>query len=186
MKIQTKETVSALSADQASAPAIPRSIDAARGELDPESPNGETATLDKVRELLFGEQVRETGARLRDQEERLFDETRRVQGELSERMDNLDRDLDAKLDRLGRQLATLEGRLQESNETTSERINAFRDELAQRMADGTRALDSRITENHEQAIAHIEKAAGDLEEAKMGREALAAFLSEMALRVSGK
>ncbi len=52
--------------------------------------------------------------------------------------------------------------------------------------DESAALERRITENHENAIAHAEQAAGILQDAKMSREALATLLSEMASRVVGK
>jgi predicted RNase H-like nuclease (RuvC/YqgF family) len=151
-KRQTTETTAPFSADPARASTEPLSA-AARSGPDFESPDGEESVLDKVRELLFGEQAREGAERLRELEERLFHETRRLQREVSERIENQGRDLSAKLDQLARELAMMEGALEENNE---------------------------------KAIARIEQAAGALEEAKMGREDLAALLSEMASRVSGK
>lgn len=150
-KRETTETTAPFAADPARA-STERLSAAVRSGPDSESPDGEESVLDKVRELLFGEQVREGAERLRELEERLFHETRRLQREVSERIENQGRDLSAKLDQLARELAMMEGTLEENNE---------------------------------KAIARIEQAAGALEEAKMGREDLAALLSEMASRVGG-
>lgn len=183
MNTRTTEADSHHPTTQTRAPTEPLPVAAGREKTDSESQDVETAALEKVRELLFGEQVRETGDRIRELEERLFDDTRRIHREITERVENLGRDLYARLDQLGHKLATLEGTSQENNQKTLEQIGTLRDEIAERLAESTRALDARITENHEEAIARAEQSSDTLEEAKMDREALASLLSEMASRV---
>lgn len=184
MNTRTTEADSHNSTSRTRAPSESLKATAGGSLTDPESQETEVASLEKVRELLFGEQVRETGDRIRELEERLFDDTRRFHREITERVENLAQDLYARLDQLGQQLATLEGTAQENNQKTLEQIGALRDEVAERMTDSARALDARITENHEKAIARADQSVGALEEAKMDRETLAALLSEMASRVS--
>ena len=184
MKTKKRETATSLSTVQAHPPPELLPTTAARSEPNPESPDDEAAVLGKVRELLFGEQARETDMRFRELQEHFSDEIRRINRDLSERMENLGRDLSTKLDQLERQVTLLESRLQEDNAKSSEQMVALRDELAERIVDGARTLNRRITESHEKAIAHAEKATGALEDAKMDRKALAGLLSEMASHVS--
>ena len=186
MNTRTRDAESHHSTARARAASEPLAASPARGESDPDPMDTETAALEKVRELLFGEQVRETGDRLRDLEERLFDDTRRFHRETNERVENLGKDLYAKLDQLAQRIVTMEGAIQESHENTLQQIDRLREDFAERMTESTRALDGRLTESHEIAIARTEQATGALEDTKMSRKDLATLLSEMASRVSSE
>lgn len=184
MNMRPREAVSHGSTEQAGAPSKPLSAATAAVEPNTDLPDRDPAVLDKVRELLFGEQVRETGDRIRELEERVFDETRRIHQDMTQRMERLGLDLQAKLDLLGHQVATTEGTAQANKDKTLERIAVLRDELAEQIVHSAQELDARIAENREEAIASAEQAASVLDGAKMGRETLAALLSEMASRIS--
>ena len=186
MNTRTREAESDLSPARARTASEPLANSPARGESGPDPMDTETAALEKVRELLFGEQVRETGDRLRDLEERLFDDTRRFHRETNERVENLGKDLYAKLDQLAQRIAAMEGAIQENHENSVQQIVTLREELAKRMAESTRASDGRLLESHEKAIAHTEQAAGALAETKMSRKDLATLFSEMASRVNSE
>jgi len=184
MNTRSREAVSHGSTEQADAPSKPRSAATAPVEPTTDSLDADFAILDKVRELLFGEQVRETGDRIRELEGRVYDETRRIHQDLTERMDRLGQDLQAKLALLGHQVAATEGTAQANDGKTLERIAVLRDELTEQIAHSVQELDTRIAENRKQAISSAEQAASVLDGAKMSRETLAALLSEMASRIS--
>lgn len=185
MKTKKGETALSLSTVQAHGPSEPLPATPVRDAPVPEVPDDEAASLGKVRELLFGDQARETDKRFRELEKHYSDEIRRIDRDVSERMENLGRDLYMKLVRLEGRIALVESALQKHVEKSAEQMGTLRDELAERIVDGSHTLNRRITESHEKAIAHAEKATGALEEAKVGRETLAELLSEMASRVSG-
>ena len=165
--------------------AIP-SANATASEPPSELHGEDAATLGKVRDLLFGEQSRDTDRRLRELETRLADAMSQLSRENAERMENLHQLLDAKLEDLQAHVANGEAQRQSESEAVSRRIEAMGAELSQRLASEAEILTQRISEHHRASIGHIDQAIGVLDERKTDREMMEQVFTEMASRIRGR
>jgi hypothetical protein len=167
-------------------------------------PIGPSENVDRIREIIFGTQMREYGQRFAQLEERLLRETGELKTEVRRRLDSLEaytrQEVEAlskrlgaernerveATDRLSRDAAdsnrSFERRLSQSDEQVS---NDMR-ELRQLLLDRHRALSDELT----QCLSKLEllqnRRLDELRGNAVDRVALASLLGEVALRIQGE
>jgi hypothetical protein len=165
---------------------------------------GSAASIDKVRDILFGSQMREVERRFARLEERLIKETSDLKDDVRKRLEALEtyarRENEALADQLRAERAdrqdSLTGISAEIREAgkAHERRTATLDE---HVARGHRDLRQQILEQHQrlsdeirskvdEVLATLEREAQQLRSDKTDRSALAAMLTEMALRLTNE
>jgi hypothetical protein len=164
----------------------------------------EASNIDKIREILFGVQMRDYEKRFSRLEERLLkessdlrDDTRKrfealeafVKSEfdaLSERLLAEQRNRDESVQNVSRELQDtgkrLEGKLGQLDEQTS---RAQR-ELRQQILDQSKSLSDEIRQKADELSALLDRQVADLGNAKTDRAALAGLFSEVALRLNNE
>jgi hypothetical protein len=164
----------------------------------------EASNIDKIREILFGVQMRDYEKRFSRLEERLLkessdlrDDTRKrfealesfVKSEfeaLSERLVAEQRNRDESVQNLSRELQDtgrrLEGKLGQLDEQTS---RAQR-ELRQQILDQSKNLSDEIRQKADELSALLDRQVSELGNAKTDRAALAGLFSEVALRLNNE
>lgn len=164
----------------------------------------EASNIDKIREILFGVQMRDYEKRFARLEERLLkessdlrDDTRKrfealeafVKSEfeaLSERLLAEQRNRDESVQNLARELQDtgrrLEGKLGQLDEQTS---RAQR-ELRQQLLDQSKNLSDEIRQKADELSALLDRQISELGDAKTDRAALAGLFSEVALRLNNE
>ncbi len=164
----------------------------------------ESGNVDRIRHILFGNQMRDYDRRFQRLEDRLVKEAAALRGEVRKRVDDLEgfvhgevetltqrlraehAERTGALEKLGRELAEtargLESRLHGVDEQTA---NGIRD-LRQRLLEQSKALGAELKERHEQLQAALDGEAGQIRGAMTGRESLAEMLTEVALRLKGE
>ena len=190
--------MSATEIQKSAADAPGDSLDAAGSTLT------EASNIDKIREILFGVQMRDYEKRFSRLEERLLkessdlrDDTRKrfealesfVKSEfeaLSERLAAEQRNRDESVQNLSRELQDtgrrLEGKLGQLDEQTS---RAQRD-LRQQILDQSKNLSDEIRQKADELSALLDRQVSDLGNAKTDRAALAGLFSEVALRLNNE
>jgi hypothetical protein len=175
--------------------------DEVRAELESASPAAGTS-VDKIRDILFGSQIKNYEARFARLEENLVRETvelketmrrrfeslegffrsetealaARLRAERDERTNNLhslDRDLKAVHDELGRKIHELDA-------ATAEAQSGLRKEL---MTESRKLMDE-ISERHDNLRSLLERRAGELRHQKADRSLLSALLTGMAAQIA--
>jgi hypothetical protein len=182
---------------------VARAIQAVAGSGGHIGASGPSENVDRIREILFGSQMREYGQRFAQMEERFLRETGELKAEVRRRLDSLEaytrQEVEALADRLkterseraesedrmSREFAesvkALEKRLLQSDEQVSKDLR----ELRQSTLDRHRSLSDEFT----QSIASTEmlqnRRLEDLRASAVDRLVLANFLAEVALRLRG-
>ncbi|HEV7490558.1 MAG TPA: hypothetical protein VGO25_07105 [Rhodanobacteraceae bacterium] len=159
--------------------------------------------VDQIRDILFGGQMRDYERRFQELNQRLEAELARMREAQDKRLAHIDKRVDDQLEKIGkllrqeiqdrnRSIDDLESRLQQASRTSRGEVAASLDANAQELA----ATDERLRG----VLADLQKAAhsraGETEAAmgrlgaelrgeKVGREDLAALLTEFALRLKG-
>jgi seryl-tRNA synthetase len=100
---------------------------------------GATENVDRIREILFGSQMREYGQRFAQLEERLLRETGELKNEVRRRLDSLEAYAKQEIEALSDRLRI------ERNERTEAAERASRE-----VADATRSLERRVVQSEEQ------------------------------------
>lgn len=164
----------------------------------------EDPNVNKIRDILFGGQMRDYDRRFAELDSRLAADVERLAKDLSTRMDNLE-------SYIARELGAITERLaQEKNERAADREASQEEmrELAKQSSQQLSALDEQastevrslrtallqqsnemaemLREAHEALAAETKKQSQSLEDRKVAREELAAMLSEVALRLNGE
>jgi hypothetical protein len=166
--------------------------------------SGSAETVERIREILFGPQIREYGQRLSRIEERLSQETTELKAEVRRRLDALDAftrqemsDLRESLRiergertesaaRLSQSLAdsikSLERRLTESDERMANGLREFRQATFERIKSVLDDLTERISKLEASQNRHLE----ELRDRSIDRFEFAGLLTELGLRVRGE
>lgn len=140
------------------------------------------ASLDKVRDILFGVQMRDYERKIGRLEERLLKETEslaeRIKAEHDERSDGA-KDLARELKETGRafdkKTAHLDDQLAKSQR-----------ELRQQMLDQYQRLAEEIRQKTEEVLMRLAQESQELRTEKTDRAALASLLTEMAMRLNNE
>lgn len=170
------------------------------------TPDAETAAgnLDKVRDLLFGGQMRDYDRKFARLEERLVKETSELREEVKKRLgalesymksevESLSDRLKAELDSRSASVKDLARELRETAQQFEQKTSQLDDlvartqrELRQQLHAQTQDLAEDIRQRVEDVLARVAREAHDLRTEKADRGALAALLTEMAMRLTGE
>jgi len=164
----------------------------------------DTGSVDKIRDILFGNQIRDFDKRFAQMEDRFAEATRDLRDETYKRLETLEQFFKKELDSLKSSLkseaeertegddrlhdevkntaATLKKTIAQAEEKFSETTT----ELRQQILDQSKSLTMEIQTKSEQASDALRKNVGALNEAKIDRSALSEYLVEMAMRLSGE
>jgi hypothetical protein len=179
-------------------------------ETDVHPPGDQTAApesgqnVERIRDILFGSQMREYAQRFLQMEERLAQETAQLRAEFDRRMvstethsrqqsDSLADRLNAErteraesVDRVTRELSDsvrlLDRRLRQTDEQTAKELR----ELSQSMLDRHRSLSDEVTQAMGALGASQNRRVEELRASAVDRFALADLLAEVALRLRGE
>lgn len=171
----------------------------------PRAPAADTgANLDKIRDILFGQQMRDSDKRFAAMEDRLRKETANLREEMARRLDSLEtymkKEMGALHDRLkGEQRdrtdadKDLAKDLQVASKAIDKRLEQLDDQftkgdrgLREQLLDQTKSLESEIRAKYADAGAALDRAVGELRHEKADRTALSGLLADMAMRLSGE
>jgi hypothetical protein len=163
---------------------------------------GEAGSMEKIRDILFGNQVRDFERRFARMEEHLSKSAADLRDEVNKRMEALERFFKEELEtlkdrikneaekrsdaekRLGDDLkgasAALSKAIQQAEEKASERTTELRQQILQQ----SKELIGEIQAKHEQSGRAIAQVAERLDESKINRGTLAEYLVDIAMRLS--
>lgn len=164
---------------------------------------GADRNVDQIRDILFGGQMRDYERRFQELNERIEADLASLRQDQERRFNQLDKRLDEQLERLSKALRQevsdrtasqddLESRLGQSARSQRSEINTAIDALGQELSAGEERLRSALAE----LDAALKDQAGRLNQSltrsrdelradKVGREDLAALMTELALRLKG-
>lgn len=162
------------------------------------------ASLDKVRDILFGVQVRDFERRFARLEERLAKETNDLKDDLKKRLDALEQYARQESASLGDQVRAeqsaradaerdLARELQDAAKALERRIAAVDEQLVksqrefrQQMLEQYQRLTDDIRQKVDEVLAALARETGDLRTDKVDRAMLASLLNEMAMRLGNE
>lgn len=164
--------------------------------------NAETGNVDKIREILFGGQMRDYDKRFSRLEERLLKESNELRegnrrslealetfvknefASLANRLQMEQQSREGSHQNLSRELQeairSVEGKLTQFQNQTTE---AQRD-LRQQLLDQSKSLNEEIRRKHDELSTTIEREVADLSHEKTDRSSLSALFTELALRLN--
>lgn len=172
---------------------------------DPKKPaaDGADRNVDQIRDILFGGQMRDYERRFQELNQRLEADLARLRDAQDKRLAQIDKRIDDQLDKLGKLLRQeiqdrnsavddLESRLQQAARTARAEINKSLDALGQEIAASDERQRAALADAQAGLQAHIgetesalSRSGAELRAEKVGREDLAALLTEFALRLKG-
>jgi hypothetical protein len=149
--------------------------------------------LDKVRDILFGGQMREVERRFARLEERLLKETQDLKDEVKRRLDALETFARQESESLADQLRGERNERIESARTLERRDTALDElvakgqrDLRQQMLDQHQKLSADLRQKIEEVLAALARETGELRSDKADRATIATLLTEMAMRLNNE
>jgi hypothetical protein len=164
----------------------------------------ETGKVDRIRDILFGSQMRDYDGRFQRLDERLTREATDARADVQKRLEALENFLKGALEsltnrlnteqfarghaveKLARDLAETTGSLELATKNLGEHADREFHALRQQLLDQTKALGDEIREKHGQVKADLDREAEQIRGAMTHREGLAEMLSEVALRLKNE
>jgi len=158
--------------------------------------------VDKIREILFGAQMREYETRFRRLEETLLRESAELRDSSRKRFDALEGYLKNELEALQGRLKAERDERSDSGRNAAREIKELGESLSKRLSDldektfqahrelrngileQSKQLGEEAARKHEEMLAHVERRFSELHHDKTDRAALAAMLNELALRLT--
>jgi len=171
-------------------------------ESRPQVLRGSAGNVDKIRDILFGSQMRDYEARFARLEETLIKETLEIRETNRRRFDQLETfikrefetvqakfkaERDERLDvaaRHSRELQELGESLSRRIRDLDDRTTAAERDLRSQMMDQAREITGEMHAGHEEVVGVLEKRVHELRDGKADRAALATLFTEVALRLS--
>jgi hypothetical protein len=162
----------------------------------------ETGSVDKIRDIIFGNQMRDYESRFLRLEQRMLKEISDLQEEVDKRFDSLQQYANKEMESMDARLKSEQGSRAESDKNLAEEIKeASRSltksldrleqvqikesrELRQQLLDLNKTLSGEIREKDKDASLALDRAADELRANKVDRSALAEILLEIAVRMS--
>src|SRR5215813_7829376 len=178
-----------------------------RNEITPRNMDGgvdEAGKVDRIRDILFGPQMRDYDGRFQRLEDNLAREANEIRADAQKRLEALERFIKGEVDsiniraaaehgercnandKLGRDLAEASRNLDIKVSNLSEQTAKNLGELRELLLEQSKTLSAEIKEKHDQMKAGLEHEAAQIRSAMTGREALAEMLSEVALRLKNE
>lgn len=182
------------------ATAVPAAADA--GDRPPATEAGSSGSIDKVRDILFGNQVREFERRFMRLDERLAKEISDLKADIKSRLDALELYTKKEVESLVEQnktehadrldaSASLSRELNETGKslerrilTLDEQLSKGQRELRQQMLEQDHRLTDEIRRQADEILTALSREAQELRSDKADRATLASLLTEMALRLT--
>jgi DNA anti-recombination protein RmuC len=162
------------------------------------------ASIDKVRDILFGVQMRDYDKRFARLEERLLKETSDLKEDVKKRLASLEQYVKQEVDALGERLSVehagraddvkdLGQQLREASKTFEKKTATMDDqsaraqrELRQQLLEQQQRLTEEMQQRHHELLEALSRDAGELRDEKADRAALASLFTEMAMRLSNQ
>lgn len=164
----------------------------------------ETASVDKIRDILIGNQMRDHERKFGVLEERLLKEMADLRDETSKRIDSIETYIRKEVESLSDRLKAEQDirsesdqktskELHETAKTLSENIEKLDEkqgkdgrDLRQQLLEQSKNLSSEIREKHQESSTKLHQSVQELQGAKVDRFALSELLIEMAVRMSSE
>lgn len=161
------------------------------------------ASIDKVRDILFGNQVREFERRFARLEDRMVKQTNDLEQQLTARVEALEaftrNELESLADRIRaehedrvesqggvlRDLKTAADSLERRTASLDEQLAKSQREIRQQILDQNQRLSDEIRRKADEVLAALTREAQELRTDKADRSTIAALLNEMAMRLAG-
>lgn len=158
--------------------------------------------LEKVRDILFGNQMRDVDRRFARLEERIVKETRDLKDDIKRRLDALEaystkesdtlaghirQERDDRVDanaRLARELADTAGAFERRSASLDEQLAKGQREIRQHILEQQQRLSEDMRERIDEVLAALARETHELRTDKTDRMALASLLKEMAMRLT--
>lgn len=178
---------------------------AVRAETESRTPQvmkGGAGNVDKIRDILFGSQMRDYEGRFASLEEALLKETTEIRETNRRRFDQLENYIKAEFEALQNRLRSerqersdmgsqQSRELKEVSETLSRRLRDFDDrsaaverDLRAQLLQQSRDLTDQVRSRHDEIATLLEKRFQELRHGKTDRAALATLFTEVALRLN--
>jgi DNA anti-recombination protein RmuC len=163
---------------------------------------GEINSLEKVRDILFGNQMRDVDKRFARLEERLAKECTSLRDESRKRFDSLEAYIKKEIESLTEQLKNEQGGRSEALKSLGEeqknitmalekKLTQFDEqtsnsqrELREQILNQSKSLQDDIKQKYEEIMAVLEREAHELRSDKTDRSTLAAMFTELAIRLN--
>lgn len=164
----------------------------------------ETGSVDKIRDILFGNQMRDFDRRFSQMEDRLVKATLDLRDETQKRMEALEHFFKKELESLKQRIkaeseerADGDGRLNDELKKTAsglkkaishveDQLSESATELRQQILEQSKSLTAEIQSKSDQASKSLHSSTSALDEAKIDRSALAEYFIEMAMHLSNR
>jgi hypothetical protein len=184
--------------EQAQESGMPENAETRNGTID------ESGKVDRIRDILFGSQMRDYDGRFQRLDERLSREAADTRADTQKRLEALENFLKGALEslanrlnteqsergnaveKLARDLAETARSLELATKNLGEHADREFHALRQQLLDQSKALGDEIREKHGQVKADLDREAEQIRGAMTGRESLAEMLSEVALRLKNE
>ncbi len=165
---------------------------------------GGEGNVDKIRDILFGSQMKDYERKFLRLEERLVKEVTRSKDDLTKRIDTLEsylkKEMESINDRLKqektqrtdavKELDTEQKKtsklLEDKLTMLDEQLGTISRELRLQILDQSKALTDDITSKQQEAADALDRTAGELREEKVDRTSLSELLTEMAIRLASE
>ena len=179
-------------------PDVPENAEPRNGTID------ESGKVDRIRDILFGSQMRDYDSRFQRLDERLTREAAAARADTQKRLEALENFLKGALEsltnrlnteqfarghaveKLAHDLAGTAKALELSTKNLGEHADREFHALRQQLLEQSKALSDEIREKHGQVKADLDREAEQIRGAMTGRESLAEMLSEVALRLKNE
>lgn len=163
---------------------------------------GGSGNLDKVRELLFGNQVKDFDKRFNRLEERLVKECDRLRDDTRKRLDSLETYIHNEVESLTEGLKAEQAQRDEAvkemdqnlKDTTKslekkigqldEQSNQKQRELRQQILDQSKSLDDEMRQKYEAILSVVEREVQELRSDKTDRSTLATLFTQLAMQLN--
>jgi len=177
---------------------LPENAETSNGAIE------ESGKVDRIRDILFGSQMRDYDSRFQRLDERLTREAADARADTQKRLEALEAFLKGALEsvsnrlnteqsergnaveKLARDLTETARSLELATKNLGEHADGEFHALRQQLLDQTKALGDEIREKHGQVKADLDREAEQIRGAMTHREGLAEMLSEVALRLKNE
>lgn len=140
----------------------------------------EGTSLEKVRDLLFGAQIKETDRKRKDLDERLTNTLAEMRSETSARFDELSRELKKELAALKEGLGTEKSVRERNGEELAQKLEQSSTQLTKQLNSESKRIAQHIEDTHAAILEHVTQVAGTMEDAKTDRRWMARMLNQVA------
>jgi DNA anti-recombination protein RmuC len=160
--------------------------------------------LEKVRDILFGSQMRDVEKKFARLEERLLKECTSLREDTTKRLDSIENYIKQEVESLSQRIISEQGKrdegiqaLVEDNKriTTAldkkltqldENISTSQRDLREQILSQSKTLQNDILQKYEEVLAALQRESEELRHAKTDRSTLANLLSEIAIRLNSQ